>query len=100
MMTDLRKLTMWSRVLFLSLTTSSHPGYLSYNLKFEQEAGDEERKEVSNTLRKLRIKYDTINKLVREKEKELEEKKVSEFKTTDSMVKLILLMLSGMILIA
>jgi hypothetical protein len=28
-------------------------------------------------LRKLRIKYDTINKLVREKEKELEEKKVS-----------------------
>ncbi len=46
------------------------------NLIF-QEAGDEEKKEVSSTLRKLRIKYDTINKLVREKERELEEKKVS-----------------------
>ena len=41
------------------------------------EAGDEEKKEVSSTLRKLRIKYDNINKLVREKEKELEELKVS-----------------------
>ena len=29
------------------------------------EAGDEEKKEVSSTLRKLRIKYDNINKLVR-----------------------------------
>jgi len=37
------------------------------------EAGDEEKKEVSNTLRKLRMKYDNINKLVRAKEKELEE---------------------------
>ena len=41
------------------------------------EAGDEEKKEVSQTLRKLRIKYDNINKLVREKERELEESKVS-----------------------
>ena len=40
------------------------------------EAGDEEKKEVSSTLRKLRIKYDNINKLVREKERELEELKV------------------------
>ena len=40
------------------------------------EAGDEEKKEVSSTLRKLRIKYDNINKLVREKENELEELKV------------------------
>jgi hypothetical protein len=39
------------------------------------EAGDEEKKEVSSTLRKLRIKYDNINKLVREKENELEELK-------------------------
>jgi hypothetical protein len=37
------------------------------------EAGDEEKKEVSNTLRKLRIKYDNINKVAREKERELEE---------------------------
>jgi hypothetical protein len=37
------------------------------------EAGDEEIKEVSNTLRKLRIKYDNINKVAREKERELEE---------------------------
>ena len=40
------------------------------------EAGDEEKKEVSSTLRKLRIKYDNINKLVREKEHELDELKV------------------------
>jgi len=40
------------------------------------EAGDEEKKEVSSTLRKLRIKYDNINKLVREKENELDELKV------------------------
>jgi hypothetical protein len=43
------------------------------------EAGDEEKKEVSQTLRKLRIKYDNINKLVREKERELEELKVRPF---------------------
>ncbi len=41
------------------------------------EAGDEEKKEVSHTLRKLRIKYDNINKMVREKERELEELKVT-----------------------
>lgn len=40
------------------------------------EAGDVEKNEVSLTLRKLRIKYDNINKLVREKEKDLEELKV------------------------
>lgn len=40
------------------------------------EAGDEEKKEVSQTLRKLRIKYDNINKLVRQKERELNELKV------------------------
>ena len=39
------------------------------------EAGDEEKKEVSHTLRKLRIKYDNINKMVREKERELDELK-------------------------
>ena len=39
------------------------------------ECGDEEKKEVSNTLRKLRIKYDNINKVAREKERELEELK-------------------------
>ena len=44
------------------------------------EAGDEEKKEVSQTLRKLRIKYDNINKLVREKEGELEELKVGTWK--------------------
>jgi len=37
------------------------------------EAGGEEKKEVSNTLRKLRMKYDGIAKLVKEKERELEE---------------------------
>jgi hypothetical protein len=41
------------------------------------EAGGEEKKEVSQTLRKLRIKYDNINKMVRLREKELEEAKVS-----------------------
>ena len=41
------------------------------------EAGDEEKKEVSSTLRKLRVKYDNINKLVREKERELDELKVT-----------------------
>ena len=34
--------------------------------------GDEEKKEVSTTLRKLRTKFDNINKLVKEKERELE----------------------------
>jgi hypothetical protein len=34
------------------------------------EAGDEEKKEVSNALRKLREKYDVSNKLVRQKDAE------------------------------
>ena len=41
-----------------------------------QEAGDEEKKEVSVTLRQLRIKSDNMSKLVRERERELEELKV------------------------
>ena len=36
-----------------------------------------EKKEVSNTLRKLRMKYDSVNKLVRQRERELEQLKVS-----------------------
>ena len=58
------------------------------------EAGDEEKKEVSSTLRKLRIKYDNINKLVREKERELEELKkkleqkgTEEYKVEDALYK-------------
>ena len=43
------------------------------------EAGGEEKKEVSASLRKLRLKYDNINKLVRQKERELEELKVVFF---------------------
>ena len=35
------------------------------------------------TLRKLRIKYDNINKLVREKERELDELKVNHFRSLD-----------------
>ena len=41
------------------------------------EFGDEENKEVSATLRRIRQKYDNIHKTVLEKEKELEVKKVS-----------------------
>ena len=37
--------------------------------------GGEEKKEVSQTLKKLRARYDNIHKLVRTKEKELEEAK-------------------------
>lgn len=48
-----------------------------YNLI--QEAGGEEKKEVSITLKKLRTKFDNINKLVREKEKELEDLKVYSY---------------------
>ena len=40
------------------------------------EFGDEENKEVSATLRRIRQKYDNIHKTVLEKEKELEQKKV------------------------
>lgn len=56
------------------------------------EAGDEEKKEVSSTLRKLRIKYDNINKMVRVKERELEElkkkleqKSEEEYKVEDAL---------------
>ena len=50
---------------------------------FLQEAGGEEKKEVSSTLRKLRMKYDNIHKLVLEKERELEESKVKLEKCGD-----------------
>ena len=40
------------------------------------ETGDEEKKEVSNALRKLRLKYDAIHKFVVEKEDQLEQLKV------------------------
>ena len=42
------------------------------------EFGDEEKKEVSGTLRKVREKYDNIHKAVLAKEKELEAIKVSK----------------------
>ena len=41
------------------------------------EAGDEEKKEVSNALRNLREKYDQIHRLVMEKERALEQLHVS-----------------------
>ena len=40
------------------------------------EAGDEEKKEVSNALRTLRVKYDQIFRLVMEKQHVLEQLKV------------------------
>ena len=43
------------------------------------EFGDEEKKEVSGTLRKVREKYDNIHKLVIAKDKELDMLKVSSF---------------------
>jgi len=39
------------------------------------ETGDEEKKEVSNALRKLRLKYDAIHKFVVAKEEQLEQLK-------------------------
>ena len=75
---------MLSKVPYWNLITSFLLGQ-AYHIRFIilliQEAGDEEKKEVSNTLRKLRIKYDNINKLVREKERELEEKKVLDIQS-------------------
>ena len=47
------------------------------------EFGDEENKEVSGTLRRIRQKYDNIHKTVLAKEKELETKKVSLTETID-----------------
>ena len=41
------------------------------------EFGDEENKEVSATLRRIRQKYDNIHKTVLEKQKELKTKQVS-----------------------
>ena len=41
------------------------------------EAGDEEKKEVSNALRNLRVQYDQIHRLVMEKEYALDQLKVS-----------------------
>ena len=38
----------------------------------KQEAGDEEKKEVSNALKKLRFKYDAIHKMVVEKTNQLD----------------------------
>lgn len=43
------------------------------------EFGDEEKKEVSGTLRKVREKYDNIHKLVIAKDRELDMLKVSRF---------------------
>ena len=44
-----------------------------------QEAGDEEKKEVSNALRKLRMKFDGIHQLAADKEIQLELLKVVGF---------------------
>ena len=41
------------------------------------EFGDEEKKEISNTMRKLRQKYDSIHKTVLTRDKELEQLRVS-----------------------
>ena len=49
------------------------------------EFGDEETKEVSATLRRIRQKYDNIHKTVLAKERELEQKKVS---FTDYLLKI------------
>ena len=43
------------------------------------EFGDEENKEVSATLRRIRQKYDNIHKTVLARERELEHKKVSAY---------------------
>lgn len=47
------------------------------------EFGDEENKEVSATLRRIRQKYDNIHKTVLAKERELETKKVSSQTCSD-----------------
>ena len=47
------------------------------------EFGDEENKEVSATLRRIRQKYDNIHKTVLAKEKELERKTVSKIWSLD-----------------
>lgn len=45
---------------------------LNRSLTILQEAGDEEKKEVSNALKKLRYKYDAIHKMVVEKTNQLD----------------------------
>lgn len=65
------KLTL-SRVHYQSPTTSYLHGYCYNALTVLKETGDEEKKEVSLALRKLRLKYDAIHKLVIEKEEQLE----------------------------
>ena len=47
------------------------------------EAGDEEKKEVSNALRNLREKHDQIKRLVVEKERALEQLNVSRENCSD-----------------
>jgi len=55
------------------------------NLIPSWEAGDEEKKEVSNALRNLREKYDQIHRLVMEKERALEQLKVSGLSVPDKL---------------
>ena len=52
------------------------------------EFGDEEKKEVSGTLRKVREKYDNIHKAVLAKEKELDalKKKLDQTKAEESVI--------------
>lgn len=52
-----------------------------------QETGDEEKKEVSNALRKLRLKYDAIHKFVVEKEEQLEQLKKGVEKAASEEIK-------------
>ena len=60
------------------------------------EAGDEEKKEVSNALRDLRIRYDKFHRLVIEKEHALEQLNVSykEFEEDNLAIELLLQRLS------
>lgn len=51
------------------------------------ETGDEEKKEVSNALRKLRLKYDAIHKFVVEKEDQLEQLKKGVEKAAQEEIK-------------
>jgi hypothetical protein len=51
------------------------------------ETGDEEKKEVSNALRKLRLKYDVIHKFVIEKEEQLEQLKKGVEKAAQEEIK-------------
>ena len=78
MIAEHRRILMLNKVLYLNQITLFHNGYtLIAYINCLQECGGEEKKEVSTTLRKLRTKFDNVNKLVKEKERELEELKVS-----------------------